>query len=312
MARRIKVRSGPIPRKVTPPASAASLAGTDSDAIHDNVSAEISAITEKTILADDDLFLIEDSAASNVKKKVKKSNLPGGGGAAPSVPEWVSYLAERQGDETPHADDDFFDDGSKAGTELTVSGNATWLEARGVLSVRADGQTSADAAATLWAITSASAPMTIETAVRIAPNAFATDGSEFAVFGFGFTDGVISSSNWVGGVHIHSSTTSVLRGRSGTLTNIAAVQGAVSIFNNPHRPFVSHLYMRTIWTATNTFKTNWSFDGVTWVTFKSGTLSKTMTPTHYTFLINSAATEATEPSLAALDYLRVYDSDLSV
>jgi hypothetical protein len=35
----------------------------------------ISSYTEKTTLADDDVFLIEDSAASNAKKKVKKSNL---------------------------------------------------------------------------------------------------------------------------------------------------------------------------------------------------------------------------------------------
>jgi hypothetical protein len=36
---------------------------------------EIAALTEKTTLADDDVFLIEDSAASNAKKKVKKSNI---------------------------------------------------------------------------------------------------------------------------------------------------------------------------------------------------------------------------------------------
>jgi hypothetical protein len=49
-------------------------AATDNDAIHDNVSAEISAITEKTTLHADDLFIIEDSEASNAKKRVKKSN----------------------------------------------------------------------------------------------------------------------------------------------------------------------------------------------------------------------------------------------
>lgn len=46
---------------------------TDLDAIHDNVSGEIAAITEKTSLADDDLILIEDSAATNAKKKSKIS-----------------------------------------------------------------------------------------------------------------------------------------------------------------------------------------------------------------------------------------------
>jgi len=48
----------------------------DPDAIHDNVSGEINAITEKTVVANDDLILIEDSAASNAKKKAKAGNLP--------------------------------------------------------------------------------------------------------------------------------------------------------------------------------------------------------------------------------------------
>jgi hypothetical protein len=53
--------------------------GGDATAIHDDVSGEINAIAEKTILADDDVFIIEDSAASFAKKKVKKINLPGSG-----------------------------------------------------------------------------------------------------------------------------------------------------------------------------------------------------------------------------------------
>jgi hypothetical protein len=53
-------------------------AATDNDAIHDNVSAEISAVTEKTTLHADDLFLIEDSQASNAKKRVKRSNVLAG------------------------------------------------------------------------------------------------------------------------------------------------------------------------------------------------------------------------------------------
>ena len=49
---------------------------TDTVAIHDNVSAEISAITEKTTPVNADLLLIEDSAASNAKKRVQIGNLP--------------------------------------------------------------------------------------------------------------------------------------------------------------------------------------------------------------------------------------------
>lgn len=51
--------------------------GADSTAIHDNVSAEISVVTEKTTPISADLVLIEDSAASNAKKRVQVGNLPG-------------------------------------------------------------------------------------------------------------------------------------------------------------------------------------------------------------------------------------------
>lgn len=54
--------------------------GTDADAIHDNASGEIQAVTEKVALANNDVFLIEDSADSFSKKRVKASNLPSGGG----------------------------------------------------------------------------------------------------------------------------------------------------------------------------------------------------------------------------------------
>ncbi len=55
-------------------------AGTDTTAIHDNVTGEISAITEKASPHNDDLLVIEDSEASNAKKRVKISNLPTSGG----------------------------------------------------------------------------------------------------------------------------------------------------------------------------------------------------------------------------------------
>ena len=51
--------------------------GVDSTAIHKATSAEISAMTEKTVVVGDDLVVIEDSAASNAKKKVKLSTIGG-------------------------------------------------------------------------------------------------------------------------------------------------------------------------------------------------------------------------------------------
>ena len=47
-------------------------ASTDSTAIHNNVANEITAITEKTTVANIDEFIIEDSGASFVKKSIKR------------------------------------------------------------------------------------------------------------------------------------------------------------------------------------------------------------------------------------------------
>ena len=92
MTRYITVRSGLVPRKVVPPASAASAAGADTDAIHDNVSAEISVITSKATPVGADFLLIEDSAAGDAKKKITIGDLPFisdgvalGGGATPTL-----------------------------------------------------------------------------------------------------------------------------------------------------------------------------------------------------------------------------------
>ncbi len=63
---------------------------TDKDAIHDNVSGEISALTEKVSPTSSDLLIIEDAAASNAKKKVQIGNLPAGnGGGSKDTLEWV-------------------------------------------------------------------------------------------------------------------------------------------------------------------------------------------------------------------------------
>ena len=43
---------------------------TDTSAVHKNEAGEISGITEKTTIADNDIFLIEDSAALNAKKRL--------------------------------------------------------------------------------------------------------------------------------------------------------------------------------------------------------------------------------------------------
>jgi hypothetical protein len=53
--------------------------GTDADAIHDNVAAEINAITSKGTPVGADVIVLEDSADSWAKKKATITSLPGGG-----------------------------------------------------------------------------------------------------------------------------------------------------------------------------------------------------------------------------------------
>lgn len=108
--------------------------GNDPDAIHDNVSGEIAALTEKTTPLAADLILIEDSATANTKKKVQIGNLPGGGGNpwienefSPSNGQISFILSQAPADINSFtllvngvlADD---------GTDYTVSGTTlTWL-----------------------------------------------------------------------------------------------------------------------------------------------------------------------------------------
>lgn len=219
------------------------------------------------------------------------------------TPGWVRYLDHRLPDETAHVDDDFFKSDSSADyTEQTVSGSATWTIERGLLSVEADGQTSGDAAAYLKAITSASAPMTIETRVRLLVPVQASN-----TFGIGFTDGTGTSAN-VAWTSMFDGTSAGARLRAGTLTdwftdvNVTVATLAVSAWVD--------VYTRCVWTAANTFAGSWSRDGVTWIDWGATTFSKTMTPTHFGFIVGSQS--GAEVFNASFDYFRVYDADLSV
>jgi len=58
-----------------------SVVSSDADAIHDNISAEISAVTEKVTPVSADLLIGEDSASSNSKVRIQIGNLPSSGGA---------------------------------------------------------------------------------------------------------------------------------------------------------------------------------------------------------------------------------------
>ncbi len=84
------------------------LSGVDNDAIHDNVAAEISAITAKGTPTTSDFLLIEDAADSNNKKSITIGDLPssGGGGSSPILSAYKTADETKTSDNTPVADSD--------------------------------------------------------------------------------------------------------------------------------------------------------------------------------------------------------------
>ena len=275
-------------------------AGSDADAIHDNVAGEISALSAVTP-ASGDLVLIEDASDSFNKKKVDVDDLVGSGSGG-SAPEWVEALNARQVDETGHADDDFFTaDSTGDYTDADVTGTSTWVVGRDLLSVLFNSQTSGDLSVFYKAFGSASAPMTIETRLK-----FLTSDLNNPAAGILFTDGSSSTSNNYGVGTFGTSGVHAMRiGKwSGTLTagGLTTVQ---EIFGTD-----SPIYLRAIWVSSNSFAWSMSPDGVSWTDFAQSNDAKTMTPTGLAFFVSTNGT--TGPFVASFDYVRVYDADLSV
>ncbi len=222
-----------------------------------------------------------------------------------SAPGWVHYLNGRLPDETPHVDDDFFGQDSNGDyTTQTVTGTATWTISRGVLSAKFDDQDASDLSGFLKSITSASAPMTVE--ARMTFTGFPVDNP---VAGIAFTDGTATTSNVASAVLMNFDTTFITnqaRLRHGTMT---AMSGSATLMTAIGLG-VQQVYLRIIWKSANTFQAAISLDGVTWTNQAMSNVSKTMTPTHIGFIASTWAN--TLEHLASFDYLRVYDSDLSV
>lgn len=219
------------------------------------------------------------------------------------VPQWVNYLAARQSDETAHTDDDFFDsDSSGDYTELDIAGTTTWGIGRGRLGCVFEGQTVSDFAPFLKSITSASSPMTIETAFRLSRS-----NLKFAYAGALFSNGVIASSTATSiGILIQDETIPPsLRHDDGTLTLMAS---QVNHQRSHSEPSVL-MYIQLIWISSNSFKARFSIDGVGWIDM--GAQATTLTPTHFGFFVTDWGSLSSQEGLAAFEYFRVYDSDES-
>jgi len=275
--------------------------GADADAIHDNVAAEIDALTAVTPVAGD--WLIgEDTSDSDNKKKFDATHFLGGG----DIPEWIEYLAARQSDETAHADDDLFTSDSSADyTTQTVSGSAAWTISRGLLSVKFNSQTAGDLSAYLKAITSASAPITIEARMKSWTDHTASYDYDMGII---FTSGTATSSFLYGfSYKTQNDATPQLLSVDGTLTALTTKRVGSSSNVPIH---TGGLYMRVTWVTANTWAVSWSPDGVSYTDYGMADDTSSYTPTHFGFYVTSGG--GTVPTVTAFDYLRVYDSDLSL
>lgn len=229
----------------------------------------------------------------------------GGGGGV--VPEWVSYLSERQTGETGHTDDDFFtSDSSGDYTEVDVTGTTTWTTQYGQLTVVYEDQAIGDLGAYLKPITSASAPMTIETRMTSWYHLV-----NFPVTGILFTDGTAATSKciWFGLLSDSAGNAQKLTVRSGTLTSANTLEVDMLINDIVGSPNVFGL--RLIWTAANTWQAAVSPNIMPWVNFGISDITEAFTPTHFGFFASSYDSTSVQ-FMAIFDYLRVYDADLSV
>jgi hypothetical protein len=196
-------------------------------------------------------------------------------------------------------DDDEFDDATLTGfTAQTVSGTATWTEGRDVLSALFHSQTSGDWAAQLKALTTPSAPLVIETAVRV----FSPHTSS-ALVGLLLTDGTTATANCIAATTIvTTSNNNIVAARGGTLTDFQ--NPVLDQHANSFSMMIPWLHMRLTWSAANTFLGEWSPDGVTWSDFGLGTQAHTMTPTHMGVAVTNTGGGTTTPRIATFEYLR--------
>lgn len=208
-----------------------------------------------------------------------------------------------------HTDDDEFAGTGLGGwTELDVSGTTTWTEDGHAANVVFDDQSSGDVCALVKAITSASAPMTIETAVSAALHDTAS-----LMLGIFFADGATAGDNVVAVLWWTGTGVNNFALDDGTFTS--GLGSAVKFTSPGHESSVlaqgTPFRVRLIWSAANTWKFQVSPTGLSgsWTDWGSTSYTVTMTPTHFGLIVSTFA--GGSPGSASFEYFRVYNSDTS-
>lgn len=205
---------------------------------------------------------------------------------------WVGAVA-------PHPDGDEFNDGvlDPAWTSVVPSGTMVVDEGADVLSVKVKGQTGEHAACLLKALPAGFGfGNYIETAMR------ATTMQNYVMFGLVFSDGVAATSNVVWQMpflYTSSAPYAMFSARRG------AMNGSKTIFTDLSANHVGRgvLYQRLTWVAADTWRFEWSVDGVSWTDFGQGNKTFALTPTHIGMGFSTWG--GVQDSLVAAEYFRV-------
>ena len=217
---------------------------------------------------------------------------------------WLDALFTRPSDETVHTDDDEFSGTSLGGswTKLTTSGTFNTAVSRGVLSTGFYNQTANDCVAILKACPS-STDLTIDVAFRILGPV-----SDWLMLGPVYSRGVTDTDAVIWQMtHFEAGWMDL---RSGTFTNISTDHNAPGTALTAR--FNGIVYQRFCYSQASGFRQQFSIDGVTFTAFGSGYTANPMggVPTHMGVAFSSFGS-ATESRLAAIEYFRVTESDLS-
>jgi len=232
------------------------------------------------VKADGKIYLKDDAGT--------ETDLTGtGAGSGDPNPGWLNTFWIG----TTSAPDFYWDDDdlSTSFTAVTVSGSATWTEAQNLVSVLANGQSTGDLAAQLYAHTFS---VGHEFVLPVKSTLVADPVSGNTLYaGLVFTDGTASSSNVVMG-HVQVTPTAagtssypLLVGRHGTMT---AITTAPWVSDSSMTWNTDALFIKLIYQASNTFRLQFSPDGITYSAFGEADISLAMTPTHVGLAVSFA------------------------
>lgn len=276
--------------------------GSDADAIHDNVAGEIAALTLVTA-ASGDHVLVEDASDSNAKKRVAASDFLGGGGGGTT---WGDPVPS--GNAPGGADDDEFADSSfDTGVwtvvdpaSPTIAGAIT--EDADVLSVlHPGGDAAQEFHGIMQSVGSLTPPVTVETAMRwIGAN------QNYVMAGVGFSSGVTHGTDDVlmAGISQPASTAipNWFHRRFDGFNSF--ISGDDQFYSGMLPSVMPWVHVRHTWVSSNTFRAEFSPDGISWINPAGADHSVTLTPTHMGMVLSTYG--GSLPKVFTYEYFRVY------